>query len=230
MRGQVDDHAHVADPRRERAQAAGEDVKHAAELTGRDPALQLADRGVEALDVADREDALRALRGVDQRLAFLQRVRDRLLDQDVDAALQRRHADVAMEARRNRHDHGIQPAGVQHLPPRLITGHAVLLAGLRNRFGTLVADSDQLGAFDRAQHSEVVPTHDAAPGYADANHAPVTASRTAPTIRVRSASLSPGWTGSDSTCSATRSQEYSVAVSRPQPRSRYSGCLWTGMG
>ena len=155
--------------------------------------------------MADRQHTLRALGGVDQRLAFLQRVCDRLLDQDVDAALERRHADVAMEAGRDRDDHGVQPPGVQHLPPGLITGNAVLLAGLSDRVRALVADPDQLGALDRAQDAQVVPAHDAAARHGDSNHAPATASRTAATIRVTSASFSPGCTGSDSTCSAARS-------------------------
>ena len=86
-------------PRRERTYTFDIDVNQASHVSPK-----LNDGRVEALDVAHHQDAARVLSRGDQLLTFLDRLRDRLLDQDIKAGFQQRLRQLGMGRGRNADD------------------------------------------------------------------------------------------------------------------------------
>ena len=74
-------------------------------------AFQLDDRGVEALQVADLQDAAAALGGLDQAVGGGEVGRDGLLHQDVDAGVEQRAADFRVDGGGRGDDGGVDLAG-----------------------------------------------------------------------------------------------------------------------
>ena len=79
--GKVDDHARIPDTSGVGAQTSCVDLVHAADHSLVQPASQLHDRWIEALDVANGQDDAFGGSRVDDFLAFGHRARDGLLDQ-----------------------------------------------------------------------------------------------------------------------------------------------------
>jgi len=143
MRGEVDDHADVADASRERPEPPRLDLKNPADLAECDASLQLSDRRVETLDVADRKHAIGAPRRSQKLAALFEVGRDRLLDEDMEAALQHREAGFEMEACRHGDDGRIQLLAVEHLIPRAVPLYRVFVTGRVDDFPIHVADGGQ---------------------------------------------------------------------------------------
>ena len=87
--GEVDGHADVADPGRERAGPAADDGIHGAQPAGAEQSAELEDRGVEPLHVADLDGHAPVRGRVHDPERIVDRPGERLLDEDRDAALDR---------------------------------------------------------------------------------------------------------------------------------------------
>ena len=190
--GEVDHHAHVADARRERSLAPSVHLEHAAELAGGDSPLQLAHGRIEPFDVAHGQQAPGSRRGLDQRASLLERRGDRLLDEEMQPALENGKAHLQVEARRDRHHDGLQLLAFEHLLPRAVTTHGVRARRRRDNGRVLVGNRDQAGVLDLAEDAKVVPAHRAEADEGDARHAVDTADRTDSMIRSRSPPVRPG--------------------------------------
>ncbi len=190
-------------------------LEHTTDLACCDSFLQLAHRGVEAFDVADGKQTPCACCGIDQRLSFLQGSRDRLLDQQMEAAVQGRKPHFQVKARGNRNHDGVHLLAVQHLAPRPVSRYAVFAGRPRGRVPILVTDGNKDDFLELAQKTQMVPSHGAQADEPDARHAVDTAVRTESMIRSRSASVRPGCTGSDSTLPAMSSETGSELVPYP---------------
>ena len=83
VRCQIQNHSHVPDASREGAQPRRLDLKDATKLPSREPATQLADGGIESLDVPDGQQQPSVLGCSDHRFCVGTVRGDGLLDQDV---------------------------------------------------------------------------------------------------------------------------------------------------
>ena len=165
--GQVDGHADVADPGRERAGPPARDGVDGRQPARGQQAAELEDRRVEALDVADLDGhAPGAGRGDDPE-RLLDRAGQRLLDEDGDAALDRRQGEVEVGGRRRRDDERVELDLGDH---RQRLGEALgadLLDGGGQRGRDRIGDRDERGVGTRGDDPQVVPAHRPEAGEAD---------------------------------------------------------------
>ena len=123
---QVDHDSHVADPGWKRTQPPSLQLIEPSDLIPGDPPLQLAHRRVESLDVSHRQDEP-VLFGRRHKLPRLLEVgRDRLLDQDMEAAAQCRQPRLEVKPGGDRDDRGVELLAIQHLLPRCVGGERTL--------------------------------------------------------------------------------------------------------
>ena len=125
----------VADARRERPEPRCVDLEDAPQLAGVEPPPQLADGGVEALDVADAQHPVRSAAAAIISSASVARCGDRLLDQHVGAGAQGGKRDRQMEARRRDDADEVEPLLREH-PLRVLVAAR---APARGRAATAVA-------------------------------------------------------------------------------------------
>ncbi len=216
----VDHHADIADPRREGPEARRLDLEDAAQLARIEPAAQLADRGVEALDVPDGQQLPRVTGRGDHLLRLLAGRGDRLLDQDVGARLECGQGNGQVERGRRHDAHEVELLLGEH---RAGVGVAARRASRRRsaqRLAVRVRHGHELDAGHVAQDADVVATHHPEPHDPGAQDAPVrhavtrpasigpssaAVSLTAAITASTSASVSDGWTGMLSTSAVSRS-------------------------
>ncbi len=162
MRREVDDHPDIADARRKWTEPRGTDLEDASQLAGVEPSSQLADRRVEALDVADGQHSVRSGRGLDHGGRLLARCRDRLLDQDVGAGAQGREGDRQVEAGRRDDADEIEPLLREHPLRILVAARATARGGALDRRAIRIGNGDQIDAVDRlVPDAHVVAAHHA---------------------------------------------------------------------
>ena len=158
--GEVDGDADIADPGRERAGAPARDRKDVRQPAGLQQAPELEDGGVEALDVADldRWGAGGRCRG-DDPVRFGRGRRQRLLDEDRDAAPERGQGERQMRGGRGRDHDRVEVRLGQHgerLGERLGAGPGSSRPeGLRVEVG----DGDQSHVGQAAEDAEMVAAH-----------------------------------------------------------------------
>ena len=152
---EVDDDPDVADPRRERAEPRGADLEDAAELPPPKSAAQLADRRIEALDVADGQHSPGRGGGLDHRLGLLAGRRDRLLDEHVGARAKRRERRREVEAGRRDDADEVELLLRQH-PLRVLEPASATPGGCVSTGAWIgIGDRDQVDPVD-----ELVPDPD----------------------------------------------------------------------
>ena len=93
---QINHYSHINDPSWERPLAASIELEHATELTAVQALLERHDSRVEALDMPHHQVRLPAFCSIDQLLSLVHRESEGLLDQDMDAPLQRLQAHFEM--------------------------------------------------------------------------------------------------------------------------------------
>ena len=178
------------------------------------------DRGVEPLDVADLQHHVLALGLPDQRHRLLVRLDEGLLDQHVHPVVDglAGHREVCLRGHRNReHVDGRKEVGW------LARGRPVFGGDRGRPVGVRVEDTDQFDARERLVDPGVVAPHlaDAVDARGDrlVGHSSTTSgersacARTVSTTVSTSSSVSPGWTGSESTRLAAASAVGTDAVS-----------------
>ncbi len=112
MHGEIDNHAHIRHTRREWTDASNGDRQ---DVLVADRFLDRLDGRIEALDMADHEDDAGQPRGGNDRAALVYRRCDRLLDQNMRAALDADQRKFPMQVGRGRDRHRIDPFGQQRL-------------------------------------------------------------------------------------------------------------------
>ena len=143
-----------------------------------------AHRPIEALHMTHLHEGALVGREAHDRVRLLDRRRDRLLDEEMDAALQGVHRHVMVRLR-GHHDHrGVHL--VEQRRHRRERRHTELLRDLRGALGARVVESDERGTGLRAKQTHVMEAERAGSHDADANcrHAERAATEASAVIRV----------------------------------------------
>src|SRR5262245_13586403 len=167
MHGEIDDHAYIRHARRKRTDAGDRDGKDALVA---DRFLDRLDRGVEALDMPDHQGDAGVPRRRYDRAPLLHRRRDRLLHQDMHAALDAEQRELAMQVRGGRDGDGVDTGRKQQLD----IAERRAAERCRNEFALLavgVCHADELDARKIGEDAGVVAAHDADAHHADAQQA-----------------------------------------------------------
>ena len=132
--------------------------------------LMAATAGIEALDMADHQRHAGAAGGGDDLAPLLDRGRDRLFDQDVDAAGDAGERDLVMQVRRRGDGHGIDAFGEQFVQAG--EGAAAgQFGGAGTMLGQGIDDPDQRDVRQPGQNARMVGAHDACADDADPKRA-----------------------------------------------------------
>ena len=170
VRREVDHDAYVADALRERTQPPGVVLEHAPQLACRQTLLQLEDRGVVALDVADRKDALRGFCRGHQLVGLRQRAGDRLLDEHMRARRQGVQHDRMVLVGGHRDHHRVRLLALEQLRVRRVHLRQAGGGDPLRRASVGVGEPDEVGLGQVVQHPDVVPAHAAGPDDGDSRH------------------------------------------------------------
>ncbi len=164
MHGEVDDHADVRHSRRKRSHPGDRDRK---DVFARYRLLDGGHRRVEALDMPHHQGDAGAARSGDNVPPLLDRGRDRLFDQDVNAACNAGERDLVMKVRRRGDGDGIDI-----LRDQLLEAGEGAAAGQVRRTGPMrrqgINDSDQSDIRQAGEDAGVIAAHDARADDADA--------------------------------------------------------------
>ena len=164
VHGEIDDDADIRHPRRERTDPGDGDGK---DILAADRFLDRLHGRIEALDMADHQGDAGAAGGGDDVVALLDRGGDRLLDQDMDAALDAGQRDLAMQMGRRRDGDGIDAELEQAL--EIGDGRAAERARDEVALGAIGIDhAHQLDAGQSGEDARVVGAHGADADHADA--------------------------------------------------------------
>jgi hypothetical protein len=164
---EIDDHAYIRHARRKRADAGDRDGKDALVA---DRFLDRLDRGVEPLDMPDHQGDAGVTRCGYDRAPLLHRRRNRLLYQDMHAALDAEQRELAMQVRGSRDGDGVDTGRKQQLD----IAERRAAECCRNEFALLavgVCHADKLDARKIGEDARVVAAHDADAHHADAQQA-----------------------------------------------------------
>ncbi len=169
VRGEVDGHAHIPDACREGTCPPARDREDVRQPAGLEQPPELEDGGIEALDVADLDRwRARRRRGGHDPVRLRRRRRQRLLDEDRDAAPERRQGERQVRGGRGRDDDRVEVRLCQHRE-RLGECLGAGPGGRRAKgFRVEVGDGDQSHVGQAAQDAEVVPAHRAEADQPDA--------------------------------------------------------------
>ena len=126
---------------------------------------ELAEGGVEALDVSHLEQPADATGGLTECCSFLLAGGDRLFDQNVQSRFKAGQTHRVMQERRHRDAHRLHLA--EHVAVVSEPAASELFGGQGTALRIRVCDTDQLRVLEKAEHTGVMPAHVANPDHTD---------------------------------------------------------------